>query len=107
MEFDTVLAARRTVRDFASAPVSDETLRKILAAAFYAPTNDHLRQFEFVIVRDPATILNLTATVAHNTTAIQETFLKAAAPTVTISGVALLTGADVLLSVEVAPPTSP
>lgn len=81
MEFDTVLAARRTIRDLAPTPISDGTLRKILAAAFHAPTNDHLRQFEFVVVRDPSAILDLTATVALNTTAIQETFLKAAAPT--------------------------
>lgn len=31
--------------------VSDEILRKVIGAAFKAPTNDHLRQLEFVVVR--------------------------------------------------------
>ena len=81
MDFYDVLDARRTIRDFAPTPVPDDTLRRILAAAFKAPTNDHLRQLEFVVVRDRATILTLTDTVATNTGAIQEPFLQAAAPT--------------------------
>lgn len=31
--------------------VSDEIFRKVIGAAFKAPTNDHLRQLEFVVVR--------------------------------------------------------
>ena len=81
MDLYAALDARRTVRDFSDTPVPDATLCKLLAAAFKAPTNDHLRQIEFVVVRDRAAILSLTATVAGNTHAIQQTFLQAAAPT--------------------------
>ena len=51
MEFYQVLEKRRTVRDFSDRKVDDEVLKRILGAAFKAPTNDHLRQFEFVVVR--------------------------------------------------------
>lgn len=51
MEFYDVLSKRRTMRDFSDREVSDEVLRKILGAAFCAPTNDHLRQLEFVVAR--------------------------------------------------------
>lgn len=42
-----------TVRDFTAEPVADEALERILSAAFKSRTNDRLRQFEFVVVRDP------------------------------------------------------
>ena len=51
MEFYEVLERRRTIRDFSDKIVTDEVLEKILSAAFKAPTNDHLRQFEFIVVR--------------------------------------------------------
>lgn len=51
MDFYRVLEKRRTVRDFSDEKVTDEMLEKILVAAFKTPTNDHLRQFEFVVVR--------------------------------------------------------
>lgn len=53
MEFYEVLERRRTIRDFSDKIVTDEVLEKILSAAFKAPTNDHLRQFEFIVVRVP------------------------------------------------------
>lgn len=51
MEFSEVLNNRRTYRDYSDREVSDEILNKVISAAFKAPTNDHLRQFEFVVVR--------------------------------------------------------
>ena len=54
MDFYDVLEKRRTVRDFSGREVDDETLERVLEAAFKAPTNDHLRQFEFVVVRGGA-----------------------------------------------------
>ena len=75
MEFYEVLEKRRTVRDFSGREVSDELLRKVLGAAFKAPTNDHLRQFEFVVVRGRENIARLVAPVAGNTSAIQEPYI--------------------------------
>ena len=51
MDFYQVLEKRRTIRDFSDKKVTDEVLEKVLLAAFKAPTNDHLRQFEFIVVR--------------------------------------------------------
>ena len=51
MEFYEVLEKRRTYRDFSDREVSDELLKRVIGAAFKAPTNDHLRQLEFIVVR--------------------------------------------------------
>ena len=50
MDFYQVLEKRRTIRDFSDKEVTDEVLEKVLSAAFKAPTNDHLRQFEFDVM---------------------------------------------------------
>lgn len=78
MEFYDVLEKRRTIRDFSPREVPDEVLNRILAAAFKAPTNDHLRQFEFVVVRRQELIARLVAPVAQNTEDIQQTYIQAA-----------------------------
>jgi nitroreductase len=44
----------RTHRRFTDAPVSDETLEIILAAAFSAPAKSDLQQCSVVLVKDPA-----------------------------------------------------
>lgn len=77
MEFYDVLERRRTVRDFSHKEVSDALLKKVLAAAFRAPTNDHLHQIEFVVVRDRARIAELIRPVAGDTEAIQQTYIAA------------------------------
>lgn len=51
MDLYEVLEKRRTYRDFSDREVSDEIVKKIISAAFKAPTNDHLRQLEFIVVR--------------------------------------------------------
>ena len=66
MDFYEVLEKRRTIRDFSDREVTDEVLNKILAAAFKAPTNDHLRQFEFVVVRGQENITRIVAPLASN-----------------------------------------
>lgn len=79
MDFYEVLEKRRTIRDFSDKEVSDEVLEKILSAAFKAPTNDHLRQFEFIVVRGQENISRIISPVAENTKNIQQTGLEAAA----------------------------
>lgn len=46
------IETRRTIRDFADKPVEMAVIEKIIDAGLKAPTNDHLRQWEFVIVND-------------------------------------------------------
>lgn len=79
MDFYQVLEKRRTIRDFSDKEVTDKVLEKVLAAAFKAPTNDHLRQFEFIIVRGQENITRLISPVAENTQNIQQTGLQASA----------------------------
>ena len=79
MDFYQVLENRRTIRDFSDKKVTDEVLEKVLSAAFKAPTNDHLRQFEFIVVRGQENIARLISPVAENTKNIQQTGLDAAA----------------------------
>ena len=43
------IAARRTIRDFEERPVAMPIIERIIAAGLKAPTNNHLRQWEFVI----------------------------------------------------------
>lgn len=66
MEFYQVLENRRTIRDFSNKEVSDEILNRVLDAAFKAPTNDHLRQFEFIVVRGQENISRVIAPLVKN-----------------------------------------
>lgn len=72
MELYEVLEKRRTYRDYSEKEVSDEVIDRIISAAFKAPTNDHLRQFEFVIVRGRENIAKVIAPLAKNMAAFKE-----------------------------------
>ena len=72
MEFYEVLEKRRTYRDFSDREVSDEILKRVIGAAFKAPTNDHLRQFEFVVVRGRENIAKVIAPLAKNMAAFKK-----------------------------------
>lgn len=77
MEFYDVLEKRRTYRDYTDREVSDELVRKVIAAAFKAPTNDHLRQLEFVVVRGRERIARVIAPLAKNMAAFRELVFEA------------------------------
>ena len=79
MDFYQVLEKRRTIRDFSDKEVTNDVLEKVLSAAFKAPTNDHLRQFEFIVVRGQENIARLVSPVEENTKNIQQSGLEAAA----------------------------
>lgn len=66
MEFYEILEKRRTYRDFSDREVSDEILKRVIGAAFKAPTNDHLRQLEFVVVRGRENIAKVITPLAKN-----------------------------------------
>ena len=66
MEFYEVLEKRRTYRDYSDREVSDEILKRVIAAAFKAPTNDHLRQLEFIVVRGRENIAKVIEPLAKN-----------------------------------------
>lgn len=50
MDIYEAIAARRTIRDFADQAIAMPLVERIIEAGLKAPTNDHLRQWEFVIV---------------------------------------------------------
>lgn len=77
MEFYEVLEKRRTVRDFSGREVSDEILKRVISTAFKAPTNDHLRQFEFVVVHGQENIAKVTAPLAKNMAAFKKLVAEA------------------------------
>ena len=60
------------IRDFSGREVSDEALKRIISAAFKAPANDHLRQFEFVVVRGQENIAKVIAPLAKNMAAFKK-----------------------------------
>ena len=66
MELYETLTKRRTYRDYSNSEVSEETLKRIIAAAFKAPTNDHLRQLEFVVIRGRENIARVVEPLAAN-----------------------------------------
>ena len=52
MEFYEAVNNRKTVREFEDEPIPTQIIERIIAAAFKAPTNDHMRDWHFIIVRD-------------------------------------------------------
>ncbi|MCL2572935.1 MAG: nitroreductase family protein [Defluviitaleaceae bacterium] len=69
MDIYEAINTRRTVRDFEDRQIDMAIIEKIIAAGLKAPTNDHMRDWEFVVIGDKskrAEILKL----------IPETFTK-------------------------------
>lgn len=52
MEFYDVINERHTIRDFADREVDLEVIHRIIDAGLKAPTNDHMRNWEFVVITD-------------------------------------------------------
>ena len=53
MEFYEAVRKRRTVREFDARPVETEKIRRVLEAGLRAPANAHLKDWEFILLRDP------------------------------------------------------
>ena len=52
MEFRQVIEKRRTTRQFTSVPVGRKTIERIIKAGLMAPSFDHARKWNFVILDD-------------------------------------------------------
>jgi len=52
MEFYEVVSKRRTIRAFQSRPVEDDKVKRVLEAGLKAPSNAHLKYWEFILLRD-------------------------------------------------------
>jgi len=54
MDVFEAIAKRQTIRDFEEREIPMSTLHKLFAAGLQAPSNDHLRKWEFVLLQDKA-----------------------------------------------------
>lgn len=52
MDVYSAIKARKTIRDFQDKAVPMDVVEKIIDAGLHAPTNDHMRSWEFVLVAD-------------------------------------------------------
>jgi len=52
MEFYEAVKKRRTVREFLDKPVPEEAIRRALGAGLQAPSNAHLKSWQFILLRD-------------------------------------------------------
>ena len=59
MDFYEVIEKRRTIRDFEQTEISDEAITRILSAALKAPTNDHMRDWQYIVISDKAVAAKL------------------------------------------------
>ena len=59
MEFYTVVEKRRTIRDFENETIPQEALERIISAGLKAPTNDHMRDWHYIVLQDRDTVVRL------------------------------------------------
>ncbi len=68
MDVYQAIYGRMTIRDFAEKEIPEEITQKILAAGLQAPSNDHLRRWEFVLVQDKEQRETLVNKIRHSKT---------------------------------------
>ncbi len=59
MEFYEVIEKRRTIRDFENVVIPTETIEQIIKAGLRAPTNDHMRDWHYVVIQDKNVVMQL------------------------------------------------
>ena len=59
MEFFEAIEKRRTIRDFENVRIPDSVVQKIIGAGFKAPTNDHMRDWHFIVIDDRKKVMEL------------------------------------------------
>ncbi len=52
MDIYKALHSRQTIRDFAPKEISKSTIEKLIGAGFAAPSNNHMREWHFVLLQD-------------------------------------------------------
>ena len=59
MEFYEVIEKRRTIRDFENVTIPTEIIERIIEAGLKAPTNDHMRDWHYVVIQDKGVVMQL------------------------------------------------
>ena len=68
MELYEAIGKRHSVRDFANEAIPDDVLRRIINAAYKAPSNDHFRDWHFILVSDKEVMKQVLDGVPKNLT---------------------------------------
>jgi Nitroreductase len=68
MELYEAIYARRTVRDFVDKEIDIEIIKRIIDAGLQAPSNNHMREWQFIIINDTAARLDVISRVNKNYT---------------------------------------
>ena len=68
MDFYEAVNKRSSVRDFTDEAIPKEAISRIISAAYQAPTNDHLRDWHFIVVTDKAIMREVLEGVPKNLT---------------------------------------
>ena len=68
MDFYEVINTRSSIREFTDETIPKETIMKIIEAAYKAPTNDHFRDWHFIVVTDKDIMKNVLGGVPKNLT---------------------------------------
>lgn len=59
MEFYEVIEKRRTIRDFEDETIPTDIIERIIGAGLKAPTNDHMRDWHYVVIREKSVVMRL------------------------------------------------
>lgn len=59
MDLFDAIHNRRTIRDFENEEIEEDIIKKIIDAGFHAPTNDHMRDWHFIVIKDKKVIVKL------------------------------------------------
>ena len=52
MDVYEAITARKTIRDFAQLEIDAAVIEKLVAAGMQAPTNNHMREWHFIVLQD-------------------------------------------------------
>lgn len=63
MDIYKAIYARRTVRDFKDMTIDTEIVGKIIDAGMQAPSNNHMREWEFIVINDKPARLEIAGKV--------------------------------------------
>ena len=69
MDLYEAMHTRRSIRDFTDETIPNEALKKIIEASYTAPSNDHLRDWHFIVVTDKKILCQVLEGVPKNLTA--------------------------------------
>ncbi len=59
MDFYQAIEKRRTIRDFENVSIKEEVIERIINAGMKAPSNDHMRDWHFIVIQDKNVLLKL------------------------------------------------